>query len=74
MPQESTVTWWESNLNGNVLCDLRAESWWLGVSSTDDPGTLKREESDVEAPLMGPHSEEGKGDLHQGTVKDLITR
>lgn len=61
MPQESTVTWWKSSHNGDVLCDLRAEGWWLGVSSTGDPGTLSREESGLQAALMGPCSEEGRG-------------
>lgn len=67
------VTWWEPSHNGDVLCDLRAEGWWLGVSSTDDPGTLNRKESGLETPLMGPCSEKGKENLHQGLAEDLLT-
>lgn len=40
-------------LNGDLLCDLRAEDWWLGVTSRDDPGPLKREEGGPETPLNG---------------------
>lgn len=65
-PQESTVTWWESSHNGDVMCDLRAEGCWLGITSTDDPETLKREEGALEVPLMGPCSEEGKGGSPSG--------